>query len=174
MSLSGILLLALAVQQVPPNQTGVIEGTVNQAGSNTPIAGVHIHVASDELSPAPRSSFQPFNADATTDDSGRFIVRAVPAGSVRIEASRQGYFGASGAFSVSTTVKVRANERAEITALTLIKSPTIRGLITDSEDRPLAGVGVEILRLTIDERGRKIWSRVSAPAQSDAQARQIC
>src|SRR6185503_879811 len=118
MSLSGILLLVVALQQVPQSQTGVIEGTINQAGSNIPIAGVQIHVASSGL---PSASNTPFNADATTDDSGRFTVRAVPAGSVRIEASRSGYYGPSGAYSLSTMVGVRANERTEL-ALTLTKS----------------------------------------------------
>jgi len=166
MSLFGIVLLAIALQQVPQNQTGIIEGTVNLAGNNKPIAGVHIHVTRDGVSSARNV---PFNADAITDDSGRFTLRAVPTGSVRIEASRSGYLAPSGASSVSTTVGVRANERTEVTGLTLIKSPIIRGLITDSEDRPVAGVGVEILRLSIDERGRKTWSRASPPLRSDAQ-----
>jgi len=144
-----VALLVLMIRQDPQPLTGTIEGVVNRAGTNFPIAGAQIRAAFG----APKGSRPAPFAETVTDGSGRFAFREIPPGSYTIEISLDGYlFGAPPELSATATprVIVAPGQRAQL-QVPGVEASTLRGRVVDAEGKGLADMTVEILRLTKGE-----------------------
>src|SRR5206468_2951727 len=79
--ITSLVLLGLADisrPEVAQAQTGTIGGRVTDAAAGTPIIGASVKVVGTQLG-------------ASTGNDGRYTIRTVPAGSVRIQINRIGY-----------------------------------------------------------------------------------
>jgi hypothetical protein len=162
-AISSLLLAFLQVRQTP---SGIIEGVVTRTDGRTPLSGVLVEI--EEGFPSSRLGM-PFSAETTTDGGGRFIIRNVPAGEFTLTASLDGYLGrvAGKAGELShATVFLNAGQRVRV-ALELTAISTIRGRVSDGEDRPAASVNVEILQQQSDDLGNRSWSQVSDSYTND-------
>ena len=65
-------------------QTGTIQGTVTQSGSNDPLVGVQLFIAG-------RTGAQAQRQVAISGDDGRYTLANVPAGPVQVRARMVGY-----------------------------------------------------------------------------------
>jgi hypothetical protein len=154
-------LMAAAIQQVPQDRPGSIEGTVMVAGAvPTPIAGARIEVtAAPTFEPsATRITFK-----GTTDGAGRFVFPEVPPGQYAVEARHDGYgFWTSMNMNRvrSAFVTVVPGQPLRVPPFSMLAAATIRGRVIGPDGKGVPDTGVEFLRLTNDEDGQKIWTRV--------------
>jgi hypothetical protein len=163
-------ILAAIVQQAPQNHAGSIEGMVtNSSAAPTPLAGALVKIRDS----GPDGS--QFSSDLTTDGAGRFSVQEVPPGSYVVEVSRDGYGYRFSMYSFSPTrslpVTVAPGARTQVPPIALVAAGTVRGRVLDANGKGIAGAGVEILRLTNDEDGRRIWRSLSTIILTDGEGR---
>jgi hypothetical protein len=162
-------MLAAILQQAPQNQVGSIEGMVTTSGiAPTPLAGARVRIR-DSMPDVQ------FSSETTTDGSGRYSLQEVPPGSYVIEVSRDGYGYRLSLYAVNPTrslpVTVAPGTRTQVPPIALLAAGTLRGRVLDANGKGIAGAGVEVLRLTNDEDGRKIWRTVSDPVLTDNEGR---
>jgi hypothetical protein len=85
-----------------------------------------------------------------TDDAGRFVMPALPAGRYLITASKPPYvdavYGARLPGRPGTAIVLKDGERRSDLVLKLIRGGVITGVVTDENGRPAVGVGVEIVQ----------------------------
>ncbi len=171
-------------QQAPaprPPQTGTISGSVVKADTGQPIARVQVNLtrvgiaaapAADPTSPGARGA-EPDGSQVIvgqqlplmvvptvlTDDSGKFTLKDVPAGSYRVNAVRNGFsrqeFGQHSLGRPGTTLNVRAGQAIADINFRLIPAATITGRVFDTNGDPLPGVSVQALRTTYDATGNR-------------------
>lgn len=160
-------MLAAMLQQVPQNQAGSIEGTVTTTGAApTPLAGAKVKIRMNLGTAESR-----FSSETTTDGAGRFVLPELPPGPYVVEVGRDGYGYRLSISSLNPTrslpVTVVPGTRTQVPPIALTAAGTIRGRVLDRNGKGVADVGVEFLRLTNDEEGRKIWRPVSLPVLTD-------
>jgi hypothetical protein len=146
------ILLSAALTAAPQNSFGTIEGTVLQANS-TGLAGALIQVEG-----IPAQSPVVWATEITTGANGRYSLSNVPAGNYGIQIHKDGLGYRQTSPRFSTSVTLAPGERVRLPAVTLFVPSTIRGRILDSDDKGVSFVAVELLRMAIDNSGRKIWS----------------
>jgi hypothetical protein len=138
-------------------QSGSLDGTVTTSGAlPTPLAGVSIKLSSVD----PNELFAPperFFSETKTDGGGHFSFLELPPGSYVVYASRDGYISGRSPF-----VTVTSETRTQVPPIALGVRAVIRGRVLDRDGKGVAGVGVEVLRLSSDEEGRRIWRPVGA------------
>ncbi len=85
-----------------------------------------------------------------TDDSGRFVMPALPAGRYLISASKPPYvdtvYGARLPGRPGTPIVLKDGERRGDLLLKMIRGGAITGAVTDEHGRPAVGVNVELLQ----------------------------
>jgi len=157
-------ILAAILQQVPQNQAGSIEGTVTTSGgAPAPLAGAQVRI---------REAFgSRFSSETSTNGSGRFTFQEVPPGTYIVEVSRDGYGYRPSMFALTptriSTLTVTPGTRTQVPPIALLAAGTIRGSVLDRDGKGVAGAGVEFLRLTNNEDGRRIWQIVSSAVLTD-------
>jgi carboxypeptidase family protein len=172
MRLALAAMMVVAVRQVPQNQAGTIEGAVMTAGAvPQPIPGARIKATGVTVDGSESPRGPSFTFETTTDGAGRFALREVPPGQYRVEAASDGYGFRSSSFAMipvnSVPVTVSPGQRAQVPPFSMMRAATLRGQVIDQDGKGVAGAGVELLRLTRDEDGRKIWTRVGGPVVTD-------
>ena len=156
------LLLAILAGLV--QQSGSLDGTVTTSGAlPTPLAGVSIKLSSvdpnEQFAPAER-----FFSETKTDGGGHFSFSELPPGSYVFYASHDGYISGRSPF-----VTVTSGTRTQVPPIALGVRAVIRGHVLDSDGKGVAGAGVEILRLSSDEEGRRIWRPVGAALTTNSE-----
>jgi len=156
-------ILAASLQSSPPLQLGTIEGLVTTAGSTrTPIAGTSIKVSD------PRR-MSTFSAETMTDEAGHFSVPDVPAGTYVIEISHEGFgYHQASASAFKTSVTVNAGRSARIPEVSLAAAGVISGHVLDTDDRGVSAA-VEILQMSTDRLGHRIWVHLPGKTLTDEQ-----
>jgi hypothetical protein len=152
--LSAAILLLLVPQT--PTKSGAIEGLVSRVDSKEPISDVRISVQS-------LGSVNAIIQTATTDNSGRFLIRDLPEGDYLVRAERTGYlplWGATATPDVRARVTVRPDQRVAVDSLTLIPGASVEGRILNPDNSPAAGMTVELLQLIFDTEGVRQWLNV--------------
>lgn len=116
-----------AVNQSPRGPTGTLTGTVTDAGTGSPLAGVNVHVAG------------PNNRDLITDAAGHYGT-TLPVGSYTVTASAFGY----GTANASATITEGQTSTVDFT-LSRVTSGTVTGHVRNANGEPVANARVEIL-----------------------------
>ena len=154
-----IAIVAAVLQQPAQIQPGSLEGTVTRMGvPPVPLAGVAIKA--ERMASGPET----WVAETVTNGAGSFSIRDVPPGRYLIRASAEGYGTRTSLFSPlgpqTVTVNVEPGRRVQVPPLALMAAATIRGRVLDKDDRPVPTIRVEILKLTRDEQGRRVWAMI--------------
>lgn len=127
--------------------TGSISGRVKVGG--TPAARVTV-----VLRVSDRGQSQQV-AKTTTDEDGRFTIKAVPAGSYMISPHTPALVaGTDNSPGPSHTVSLSEGEDVDGIDFSLIKGGVITGRVTDADGRPLIEQRVQLI--PIDERGQRM------------------
>jgi subtilisin family serine protease len=116
-----------AVDQSPRGPVGTLTGTVTDAGTGSPLAGVNVHVAG------------PSNRDLTTNNAGQYS-STLPVGSYTISASLFGYGTATG----SATITEGQTSTVDF-ALSRVTNGTVSGHVRNADGAPVGNAKVEIL-----------------------------
>src|SRR6187401_2870454 len=131
------MLLAQAPPLPPatnPVDGGTVEGNVIWASQSTPLEGIPVFLrkqGTENVQEAQRRGV------ATSDTSGHFVLKDVPAGTYSVVADRRGYFRESDA-EIRVTVTARATVKSP--DIRMIVAGTISGRILDMNNLGLAGV----------------------------------
>jgi hypothetical protein len=88
---------------------------------------------------------------ATTDDSGAFVFRGLPAGKFELQAFKNAYlrtsYGASRPDRPGTPVVVNDGEPITNLSMTIARGGVITGVVRDIRGRPAPGVNVRVVKL---------------------------
>jgi hypothetical protein len=88
---------------------------------------------------------------ATTDDTGAFTFRGLPAGRFELQAFKNAYlrasYGAARPERAGTPVVVKDGEAVTNLSMTIARGGVITGVVRDMRGRPVPGVNVRVLKL---------------------------
>jgi hypothetical protein len=88
---------------------------------------------------------------ATTDDTGAFMFRGLPAGRFELQAFKSAYlrgsYGAARPDRAGTPVVVKDGESISNLSMTIARGGVITGVVRDMRGRPVPGVNVRVLKL---------------------------
>ncbi len=141
----------------------------------------------DEATPAPvrrarvtvRSEDYGNGWSATTDDEGRFVVRAIPAGRYTVQATKPawvgGTYGATRPGRPGTPIPVADGQRVPGVTLRMSRGAVLTGIVLDHAGQPVPGVNVVAMRYVFQEvTGERVLSRAGADAVTDDQGTYRC
>jgi hypothetical protein len=121
--------------------TGVISGAVTAEGAGTPVRRARVTLSGPELRGG-RST--------VTDDEGKFIFAALPAGRFTLTASKAGYvdipYGAKKPGRPGTPIQLAAAQKMERANISLPKGGVITGIVIDDNGEPSPGTQVRVMR----------------------------
>ena len=151
---------AYAAQVAPPRDpvagqpaaqtvgTASVSGTITMAGTGQPARKVRVNLSSPEI----RGS-----RAATTDDQGRFLFTALPAGRYTLSASRPGHmtvtYGQRQPGRPGTPIQLSDGQRFEA-QLQIPKSSVITGTVFDEHGEPAPQVPVRAMRIQVQNGER--------------------
>jgi len=122
--------------------TAAITGIVLSTDTGTPVRRAQVTVAGTHL---------PIGRSAITDDSGRFLVEALPAGSYTVSARKAAYltgvFGATGPERPGVTLAVSDGQRLTDITLHMTRGAAVGGTVVDERGQPLPGAQVSAFRV---------------------------
>jgi len=136
----------------PPAQTATIEGRVLKAGTDEPLkkAWVTLYKVEGEQRPG----------GASTDSSGRFILKDVEPGRYQLWAQRNGYvqqaYGQRGSERFGTTLTLGPGQTLSDIVLRLVPAAVISGRVFDEDGEPVAGAIVQAMRYRYVEGKREL------------------
>jgi hypothetical protein len=120
----------------------VIHAEFFDMGNGKPVSGAHLLVekVSWQTNPAPHWEQKLF-ADAASDSSGRVQIQKIPADTIRISVSADSY--------APLRLDQRAHGRPALLkfSIELAKVASIRGVVTDTEGKPIKGAKVRPLEI---------------------------
>ena len=137
---------AAAAQQVPRLEpqatgTGAITGRVVEAGSDTPVADARLWM--HQTRGEPPTGVYPRSEQLTTDSSGAFAFRSLPAGQFSIAVSADGY--QSGAIgkrrpqAEEVWITLKDGQTFSNATIELFRGGTISGVVTNDRGEPMKG-----------------------------------
>jgi hypothetical protein len=160
-SLSAVRLLGQQTVSFQPGPLTRIAGSVIDADSGQPVAGARVLL----------SAYGPPKRQVTTDDHGRFVIEAAPAGSFELVADLEGYWGAEfgqrfprGSWQ---RFDVTDGEQVSDVVLEMWRLASISGVVLNEDDEPARGVSVQALSLT-EVDGHIKSAVVGRPSVTDA------
>jgi hypothetical protein len=134
------LLSAASAQNAAP-QKFTVSGTVVNSASGEGIARALVR-----LSGSPERT-------AFSDSNGAFVMEGVPAGRFAISAEKPGFFGREAG---SRPQVIELGPSADNVAIRLAPESVIYGRLLDSNDQPIEGISVHLLRMTV-RNGKTRW-----------------
>jgi hypothetical protein len=158
------LLLSAAVVAALPAQGnfGFIEGVVTNSAKE-PLSGVQVALAGQTAGTPNRSS-------TTTDTSGRFSIRDLPAGRHQILLTKDGFKRPYSSPAIAVTLAER--ERVGNLKLILEATSTISGEVVDQGGKPAPSVSVRLMMATYSPSGvRWLSGGGSAAVSTDAKGK---
>jgi hypothetical protein len=124
--LAGTTPPAIAQDELPQ---GVIAGSVHDALSSLPVAGVAVSLHGQKI-----------HKRIKTDPAGSFRFEHLPAGRYLLGASKLGYVGSDYDRRQVVQVNLKSDLTPERVTFRLLPTATVDGLLLDEEKRPLDGV----------------------------------
>jgi hypothetical protein len=149
-----LLLLAIVAAIPAQENLGVVDGIVTNSASE-PLAGVDVALMGQPAGAATRSS--------TTDTSGRFSLRDLPAGRHQLRLTKAGFKRPLSSPVISVTLAER--ERVANLKLSLAATSTISGEVLDQSGKPVPSVNVQLMMATYSASGLR-WVGTSLTAVS--------
>jgi hypothetical protein len=165
-----------ARQQNPPG------APPRDAGAKPPIGTAIISgvVVSDDAAPAPmrrvrvtvRSDAYGNGWSATTDDEGRFVIGALPAGRYSVQASKPAWltanYGATRPGRPGTPIAIADGQKLENVRLQLSRGSVITGAVRDRSGEPVPAVTVSAMKYVYSElTGERVLARTSEATTDD-------
>jgi len=140
------------------DQTASIEGTVREAGSDIPVAGVSVFLVrtSDQL-----------QIRATTDNEGRFTLQGLNAGRHLVALVREGYVVPGRQEISGYPYRVTEGERVQNAVFRMIPAGTIAGRVFREDGTPANRVEIQLLQ-QLYVMGQPQWSVVNRGGTSRA------
>ncbi len=124
-----------------PIGTGTIAGTVVTVGSGAPVRRARVTLSGAELRGG---------RSAVTDDQGRFLFTALPAGRFTMAASKTGYvgitYGAKRAGRPGTPIQLAEGQKLEKAVMSMPRGSVITGIVVDELGEPSPGTQVRVMR----------------------------
>lgn len=107
-------------------------------------------------------------SQTATDDRGRFMLAALPAGTLRLVVSKPGfvttYYGATQPGSTVGRPIALANDQKVDVSIRLPRGAVITGTIADQSGQPMAGVSVRVQRIATSVTGQRVFMAAAGPA----------
>jgi hypothetical protein len=150
-----------ATGQPPATGTGVIAGTVVDASTHEPVRKAEVTLGG-AMAATPV---------AVTDASGRFVFRALPAGSYWLRAQKSGYNPPQNALGIQEThepINLAADAEKEGVEIGLMRDASLSGSIVDEEGMPIRGCTVNAVEPYL-QQGRRDLRSVAAGTPTDDQ-----
>ena len=146
---------ATAASQLPKLEpqaegTGAITGRVVEAGTDTPVADARLWLR--QTRGAPASGVYARSEQLTTDSSGAFAFRSLPAGQFSITVTADGY--ESGAIgrrrpqAEEAWITLKDGQTFSNATIELFRGGTISGVVTNDRGEPMKDVHIETWRRT--------------------------
>jgi hypothetical protein len=141
--------------------TATIDGRVSEAGSDKPLEGVRVVTS--------------LGTSTLTDVEGRFVLRGVPTGRMRIFPEKSGFV-----YSRPNTlyprepgvwIEVASGDRLQNVELRMVKEAAISGRILDSLGQPVPTAGVTVLVRSFDDTGKPTLTRAPGTPYNFAMVR---
>lgn len=124
--------------------TGAISGTVVRDGTGTPVKRARVTLNGAELRGG---------RSVLTDDQGRFVFPALPAGRFTMTASKPGFvdgtYGAKRPGRPGTPIQLADGQTLERATIVMPRGSVITGLVVDEAGEPAAGTTVRALRFVL-------------------------
>ncbi len=144
-----------------PIGTSAIAGVVTEARTSLPVSGARVGVSGPADPVASRrtgvgltSELQParqVSRTVTTDERGRFVFDALPAGEFMVNVSRAGYlplsYGAAKPDRPGTPIRIETGQRVDV-SVRLVRGGVVAGVVTGPTGQPEFQAQVRALRLT--------------------------
>lgn len=106
-------------------------------------------------------------SQTATDDRGRFMLAALPAGTVRLVVTKPGfvrtYYGATQPGSTVDRPIALANDQQVDVSIRLPRGAVITGTIADQSGQPMAGVSVRVQRVAMSVTGQRVFLPAVGP-----------
>ena len=129
------------------SEVSAIEGRVLNGVSGEPLGKASLILRRADMSPNLHS---PTSYTASTDESGRFVMRNIEPGQYRLSASRSGFvqmeFGSRGAAQAGVTLSLDAARPLQDIAFPLTPHAVIAGRVRDATGEPAANTQVQVMR----------------------------
>jgi hypothetical protein len=141
--------------------TASISGVVLVEGAGSPVRRARVNLSGAELR-AGRS--------VITDDQGRFVFSALPAGRFTMTASKAGFvdntYGAKRAGRPGTQIQLADGQKMDRAVINLPRGGVITGTVLDEHGEPAAGTQVRVLRYVI-RTGERVLQQAGQDAADD-------
>lgn len=139
--------------------TASLSGTVTVAGAGDPARRARVTISAAPANPS--GPVVRLNRTATTDDQGRFLFPALPAGRYNLSASKPGHVGVSygqrqpGAGRPGTPIQL-ADAEQFVAHLVIPRGSVLTGTVLDEHGEATPGTSVRALRYTIQSGQRTL------------------
>ena len=159
-----LLLQAGPSSTVTQTPRASIDGVVIRAGTDEPIAGARVTVAT--AGAGARSTIPP----AATDRDGRFSIKDLPAGVYTLTVLSNGYarhsYGQRQAGGQGALISLTEGQSIRNVSIRLTPAGNVSGHVRNARGRPVPGANVELVRRTYNSRGQQDLETI-ARARSD-------
>jgi hypothetical protein len=141
-----------------PAGTAVIRGRIVDAASGDPVRKARVRASNPTVLPNGRA--------ATTDATGRYELKTLPAGQYTVSAGKPNYvaisYGETRPFDSGKLIDVAEGQTVDRIDLKLSRAGVITGRITDEFGEPMAGVQVSAVRFQFMNGSRRDRRTTSA------------
>lgn len=155
LSLAFVLSMTLSLWALPYDPEVLVEGTVTNKLTSTPVKGAHVIYTRIASGSDPAAS--PISRD--TDIQGHFHLGLKP-GSYRLWVEREGFarqsYGSSVPEGTGTILTVSSGQELHDLAFRITPLGALSGRVFDPDGDPLQGVGIQVLRVSYSSGIRQL------------------
>lgn len=132
---------------IDPKGGAVIRADFYDMTTGKPVAGAHLTISRlAEGAQNQARNYEPV-VDAVSNAEGRALAEKIPAGNVRVSVTADGYASRLLAYDHLSPTTFRPF------VVNLAKAATLRGVVTDSAEKPIQGAQVRASAIALDGRG---------------------
>jgi len=170
LSLLFVLSMTLSLRALISDPEVLVEGTVTNKLSSTPVKGAHVIYTRIASGRDPAAS--PISRD--TDIQGHFHLELKP-GSYRLWVEREGFarqsYGSSVPEGTGTILTVSSGQELHDLAFRITPLGALSGRVFDQDGDPLQGVGIQVLRVSYSSGIRQLFPVAGASSNDRGEYR---